>query len=273
MPAALLGVEDLVVGLRARAAGDVPGLADRDALDRLDRDDRLREAAVELLVPGDVGAEARDEAERAHLEVAAEALVLLAKPVDLLDHRRRGVGVEAANGRLVDGLEVGELQVALGSAERDRGDLEDVAADLDSERAQELLGEGAGGDPRRGLAGAGALEDIAHVAEAVLLQAGEVGVARPGQMRLLDLRVHGPGVHPHVPVRVVAVGDEESDGLPSVRPCRIPERTLDRVALDLHAAAAAVSKLPARHVAVERLAVELQARGQALDDRDEAGAV
>ena len=49
VPAALLAEEDLVVGLRAGAARDVPGLAERDALDRLDRDDRLRQAAVELL--------------------------------------------------------------------------------------------------------------------------------------------------------------------------------------------------------------------------------
>ena len=61
-------------------------------------------------------------------------------------------------------------------------------------------------------------------------------------------------------------------GLPRVRPCR--SRTdLDRVALDLHPAAAAVAELAPRHVAVERLAVELEPGGQALDDRDQAGAV
>src|SRR5690606_18784827 len=48
---------------------------------------------------------------------------------------------------------------------------------------------------------------------------------------------------------------------------------LDRVALDLHAPPAAVAELAARHVAVEPLAVELEARGQALDDRHEPGPV
>ena len=52
-----------------------------------------------------------------------------------------------------------------------------------------------------------------------------------------------------------------------------PGADLDRVALDLHPAAAAVAELAARHVAVEPLAVELEPRGQALDDRDEPGPV
>src|SRR5690349_19223008 len=52
-----------------------------------------------------------------------------------------------------------------------------------------------------------------------------------------------------------------------------PRTDLDRVTLDLHAAAPSVAELSPRHVAIERPAVELQARGQALDDRDEARAV
>ena len=45
------------------------------------------------------------------------------------------------------------------------------------------------------------------------------------------------------------------------------------VALDLHPAAAAVAELAAGQVAVERLAVKLQAGGQALDDAGQARAV
>ena len=48
---------------------------------------------------------------------------------------------------------------------------------------------------------------------------------------------------------------------------------LDRVALDLHAAAAPVAELAPGHVAVQRLAVQLEAGGQALDDRDQPRAV
>src|SRR5262249_1541663 len=56
------------------------------------------------------------------------------------------------------------------------------------------LGQRAGGDAGRGLAGAGPFEDVAGVGEAVLLHAGEVGVARThlGQrrLRLARRRVH-----------------------------------------------------------------------------------
>ena len=54
----------------------------------------------------------------------------------------------------------------------------DAAADLDAELGEQHLGEGAGRDARRGLAGRGALEDVAQVAAQVLDAAGEVGVAR-----------------------------------------------------------------------------------------------
>ncbi len=48
---------------------------------------------------------------------------------------------------------------------------------------------------------------------------------------------------------------------------------LGAVALDLHAPAAAVAELAARHVAVEVLGGQLQARGQPLDDARQARAV
>ena len=48
---------------------------------------------------------------------------------------------------------------------------------------------------------------------------------------------------------------------------------LDGVALDLHPPAAPVAELAAGHVRVEPLAVQLEAGGQALDDRHEPGPV
>ena len=58
--------------------------------------------------------------------------------------------------------------------------LDHVAEDLGADLGQEQLGEGAGGDAGRGLAGAGPLEHVAGVVEAVLLHADEVGVAGAG---------------------------------------------------------------------------------------------
>ena len=86
-------------------------------------------------------------------------------------------------------------------------------------------------------------------------------------------RLDRPGVHPLLPVRVVAVGDQDRDRAAQGAPVADPGADLDRVALDLHPAAAAMAELAARHVAVERLAIELEPGRQALDDRDQPGAV
>jgi hypothetical protein len=47
----------------------------------------------------------------------------------------------------------------------------------------------------------------------------------------------------------------------------------DAVALDLHPPAAAVAQLAASQVAVQRLAIQLQTGGHALDDAGESGTV
>src|SRR5918995_2005908 len=267
-------MEDFVVRLGAGAAGDLPGLAQRHSLHRLDRADGLGQAPVELAVPRDVGAQARAQSERADLELAAQALVLLSQAVDLRDHRARGPLVQAAHGRLVHLGEVfGPEFVALG---RGYGrNPRYVAVDAHPEGRQEPLGERARGNPRGGLARAGALQHVAHVGEAVLVQAGKVGVPRTGQMGLLDAvaALNGPRVHAHVPVGVVAVWDEHSDRAAEGAAVPEPRADLDGIALDLHAAAPAVAQLAPGHVAVECLAVELQARGQALDHGHESGAV
>ena len=143
----------------------------------------------------------------------------------------------------------------------------------DAEGPQELLGERPGGHSRRGLAGAGALQHVANVGMAELEQAGKVGVAGPRRVNLLDLGVHRPGVHPLLPVGVIAVRDQDGDWAAERSAMAHAGADLDRVALDLHPPAAPVTELAASHLAVEALAVELEARGKALDDRDQAGAV
>ena len=114
---------------------------------------------------------------------------------------------------------------------------------------------------------------VANVGVAELEQAGEVGVAGPRRVDLLDLGVHRPGAHPLLPVGVVAVRDQDRDRAAERSAVAHAGADLDRVALDLHPAAAPVAELAAGHLAVEALAVELEARGKALDDRDQAGPV
>ena len=129
------------------------------------------------------------------------------------------------------------------------------------------------GDARRGLARARALQHVADVGEAELPDAGQVGVARAREMHLGHVGLDGPGVHPLLPVLVVAVGDLEGDGAAERAAVADAGGDLGGVALDLHAPAAAVAELAPRHVVVDRLAVELEPGGQAFDDGGEAGPV
>ena len=113
---------------------------------------------------------------------------------------------------------------------RDRADGDDVADHLDAERlAEERLRHRAQRHPGRGLAGAGALEHRPRVVEAVLLHAGEVGVAGPraGQRRVAGLPGEHLGVdrvggHDRRPLGPLGVADRMAIGPPCVRPCRTP---------------------------------------------------
>ena len=92
----------------------------------------------------------------------------------------------------------------------------------------------------------------------------------PRQVDLVGLEpLDRPGVHPLLPVGVVAVGDEDGDRAAERAPVAHAGADLDRVGLDPHPPAAAVAELAPRHVAVERLAVELEPGRHALDDRHE----
>jgi hypothetical protein len=141
------------------------------------------------------------------------------------------------------------------------------------ELAQQRLGERAGGDTGGGLAGGGALEHVAHVGVAVLEDAGEVGVARTRQVHLVDLGVHRPGVHPLLPVAVVAVVDPQRNRAAERPPVAHAGDDVGAVLLDFHAPAATVPELTPGQVAVDVVGTQLEAGRQPLDDRREARAV
>ena len=249
-------------------------VADRDALDRLDRADRHRQAPVQALLPGDVRAEARHEPEGLHLEDAAERLVGLAQPVDLARPSRaspRRPGSAPASRRPPRSPRALSAPSRCGRVHR--GDLDDVRVHAHAERAQERLAQRPAGHARGRLARGGALEDVAHVGLLVLLGAHEVGVAGARQVHLGDLLRDRPRVHPLLPVGVVAVGDLQRDRAAERAPVAHPAGDLGGVALDLHAPAATVAELAARHVVVQILRAQLEARRQALDDAGQAGAV
>src|SRR2546426_4729301 len=95
--------------------------------------------------------------------------------------------------------------------------LDDVGADLDVELLEQQLAHGPAGDAGDGLAGAGALQDVARVLAVVLEDAREVGVPRAGPRDLPPARLRGGlGLRGHhvLPVLPVAV-DRKSTRLNS----------------------------------------------------------
>ena len=166
---------DARAGPRRRFGTD----ADANRLDRRNRHQRLREPAVELAVPLDVAAEADGHAGGDDLEAAAHRVSRRFRRVNRLDHPLRRLFIHAAKRRVV--WQRRGLRERHGRAfgKMDAADREDVAGDADAGGCQQLAGDGAGGDPRRGLARARPLEDVAHVVAAVLGDAGQVGMPRP----------------------------------------------------------------------------------------------
>ena len=169
------------MGLGSPAPGDLEAVADLDALDRLDAHQRLGQQGVELAVPVHVAAEPDRHAVGEHLDDAAERVAVLGRRLDLLDHRLLGRGVEAAHLGVVDALEVGRRRAARSDFDRHRAHLDHVATAPSTPMcASSALAQRAGRDPGRRLARRGPLEHVAGVVEAVLLHAGQVGVARAG---------------------------------------------------------------------------------------------
>ena len=246
-------------------------VADRHRLHRVNRKNGLADAAVELLVPLHVRAQARGHPARGGDDGAAEGLAGLAGAVDLRDHRGPVLAVDGAQRRLVvDRAELVERRRSLGIAGAADGD--DTGADVDAERAQQLLRDGPRGDPRRGLARGGALEDVAEIAAVVLHPAGEVDVARPRRVHapLLGFgAVERPRVHRAAPVVEVAVADHERDRRADGLAAAHAADDLGLVVLDLHPPAAAVAVLPPGQVAVDALAVEADAGRHPGDDDGE----
>ena len=137
------------------------------------------------------------------------------------------------------------------------------------ELAEQRLGQRAGGDPGRGLAGAGPLQDVAGVVEAVLLHPDEVGVAGPG---LAQRALGGAGRRGHLvlpfPAHSVlwittATGRAEGAAVAD------PAEELDPVLLEAHAGPAAEPETAAGQLGGDVLDGDGQARGEAFHDDDE----
>src|SRR5882762_3538251 len=123
-----------------------------------------------------------------------------------------------------------------------------VRTDLDAELSQQDLADSPAGHTGRGLARAGALQDVASVGAVVLQAARQVGVPGTGPGHLAAAfasRAVGLGGHHVLPVLPVAVPDEQRDGGAEGLAGAHAGEPYDPVRLDFHTGAAAVSALAA----------------------------
>src|SRR6185295_12225565 len=255
---AALAQHDLVVHLRAAAPRRLEAQADLDRLDRLDRHQRAREGAVELVLPAGVGAHPGRRVEDPHLEDAPQGV---AGQLDLVDLRLEPlveVLVERVEHRLLAHADelVGRVDARRA---RDAADLDDVAQDADAEVREEGVGERAGGHSSRGLPGAGALGDVPRVVRPELHGAGEVGVPGPRARDRIELLGVLDSVHD-------LEGQDAAQGVALAH----PGDDLRLVLFELHAGAAAVAALAPGELGVDGLGVQGAAVGEALDRGDEA---
>ena len=145
-----------------------------------------------------------------------------------------------------------------------------MARDVGADLSQQLASDGADGDARGRFPRARALQHVAHVRVSEFEESRQVRVARARRVDLLDVDRNGPGIHPLLPARVVAVRDEDRHRAAQRPSVSYPGADLHRVLLDLHPPPAPVSELAARHLTIEPRPVELESGWQALDDRDES---
>ena len=221
-----LGVPaDRVVGGAAAPPGDLEPVADLDALDRLDAHHRLGQQRVELAIPVHVAAETDRYAEAEHLDHAAERVAVLGGGLDLGDHRLGRAGSKQRTGESSTVVEVVGRRARRPDADRAEPIWITCEMIVDAEVAEQLLRHRAGRHARRGLAGAGPLEHIAGVGEAVLLHPGEIGVSGPdlGERRLGRAPAPATSRRCHLSLRNHSVFlISIATGEPSVRPCRTP---------------------------------------------------
>jgi hypothetical protein len=145
-----------------------------------------------------------------------------------------------------------------------------VGEHVDPEVGQQRLGARAGRHPGRRLPGRGPLEHVPGVVEAVLLHAGEVGVARAGW-------VSGAFVAPgrrHLLVPLVgalplAVADDDGDRRAERAPVADAAEQRELVLLEAHARAPPVPEAPAGELGLDLLDRQRQPGRQPLDGDDQ----
>ena len=208
-------VLERVVHLAAGQPRRSEAQAELHALDRRHREDRGGECGLEAAIAVNIRAHAGRIAEGEHFDDAAERVAGRLRRVHGGAHARARRRVGAAQRVGLDPRDVLEAQ------RRRRGALsahrDDVAHHAAADGREQELRDGSAGDSRRGLARAGAFDDVADVVQVVEQRPGEIGV--PGARHAHRLR-RGSGIsrglhREHVaPVAGVTVRDGQARWAP-----------------------------------------------------------
>ena len=260
--------DDLVVHLRARAPRALDAVADRHRLDRRNRHQRLGEPAIELAIPLHVAAEADRHVAGDHFKRSAEGVAGFLGRIDRRHHLlsrapcRRTAAALPARGR---GPRRTTRRCRAGTTTPPMPVMWLVMSQPIAQ--QQLAGDRAGGDARRGFARAGALEHVANVVVIVFERAGEVGMTRaaaaPPAARLAPVDPAGAcalDVHRVLPVLPILVAHQQRDRRAGGLAAAHARQELGAIGFDRHAAAAAVAALAAPQL--QRDGVEIDRAGR-----------
>ena len=169
--------------------------------------------------------------------------------------------------------EVGGRRAGSCDLDDDRAHLDTWESTDDAEVGRAAPWPGAGRHPGRRLPGRGPLEHVAGVGEAVLLHAGQVGVAGPGLGQGLLRLARGRATSPRSHLRPLGVAD--LDGHRRAERAAVADAAEERqlVLLEAHPGPAAEAEPAPGQLGLDLLDGDRQPGGQALDDDDEGPAV
>jgi hypothetical protein len=185
-------------------------------------------------------------------EDSAERVSGFENLVDFFFHALLGFGVGAVQQDFFAGMERANLSQGTCPAKETLAGGDHVTEDFDAEFAQEKLGDRSDGDAGGGFAGGGAFENVAGFGEVVLQGSGEVGVAGAGRRDALVFRgIAFADRQRFLPVFPVAVFELDGNGRSDGHAVAYAGKNVGGVALDLHAAAAAVALLATPEFPVE----------------------
>src|SRR5689334_4170298 len=264
-------VSNLVVYFRTGQTTRLRARADCHRLHRRNRHHGLRQQPVQLEIPGRVRTQTGHNATGNNFENAAQRVALFARFVDELDHSLLRFVVGAVQRRVV-GNRGDRVPIQLERRVRNAAELDHVTAYLETEDCQQLFRECSTRDARASFARRGTFEDVAQIAYVILQAAGQIGVTRSRAFessRFFRREVAWLGSHDVGPVGPVFVFDQQSEWRPERETMSDAGQYLGVITLDLHAPAAAITKLAPAQLVIDQRLIHRQSGRQTLHDRDE----